>query len=181
MDLPVSPLTLQTKQNEDMREVTLKDSKSEKELLRFTAAYGFRNIQNVIRRVARANGNLKEVGHFVEIMACPGGCLNGGGQIPEPKKEDQPENKSQAARRQRLQTMEELLIGGSDATYVPPAEHPLVLPIYRYIAAQVDAKDQALESLIGSDKIRGWLSAEWKSLKVDSEGKDVVTSSVLKW
>eukprot|EP00435_Cladocopium_sp_Y103_P051573 s1501_g16.t1 len=177
IDLPSSPLTLQTKQNEDMREVTLKDS-SEKVLLRFTAAYGFRNIQNVIRRVAKADGNLKDTGHFVEIMACPGGCLNGGGQIPEPKKEDQPENKSQAARRQRLQNLEELLIGSSSGTtYVPPAEHPLVLPIYRYIAAQVSAKEKPLEGLIGSEEIRSWLSAEWKSLKVDSEGKDVVTSS----
>jgi len=181
IDLPSSPLTLQTKQNEDMREVTLKDS-SEKVLLRFTAAYGFRNIQNVIRRVAKADGNLKDTGHFVEIMACPGGCLNGGGQIPEPKKEDQPENKSQAARRQRLQNLEELLIGSnSGTTYVPPAEHPLVLPIYRYIVAQVSAEEKPLEGLIGSQEIRSWLSAEWKSLKVDSEGKDVVTSSVLKW
>jgi len=175
-----SPLKLQTKQNEDMREVTLKDH--EKILLRFTAAYGFRNIQNVIRRVAKVNGDLKDVGHFVEIMACPGGCLNGGGQIPEPKKEDQPENKSQAARRQRLQNLEELLVGSSSGTsYVPPAEHPLVLPIYRYIAAQVSAKQTSLEGLMGSDEIRNWLSAEWKSLKVDSDGKDVMTSSVLKW
>jgi len=176
-----SPLTLQTKQNEDMREVTLKDP-NEKILLRFTAAYGFRNIQNVIRRVAKVNGDFKDVGHFVEIMACPGGCLNGGGQIPEPKKEDQPENKSQAARRQRLQNLEELLVGSSSGTsYVPPAEHPLVLPIYRYIAAQVSAKQTSLEGLMGSDEIRSWLSAEWKSLKVDSDGKDVMTSSVLKW
>eukprot|EP00438_Fugacium_kawagutii_P006964 Skav214557 [mRNA] locus=scaffold627:6632:10416:- [translate_table: standard] len=182
VDLPASPLTLQTKQNEDMREVILKDPTSEKVLLRFTAAYGFRNIQNVIRRVAKANGSLKEVGHFIEIMACPGGCLNGGGQIPEPQKEE-PEKKSQAARRQRLQNLEELLVGSDEkgTSYVPPGEHPLVLPIYRYMAAQVSVSVRSLESLIGSDEIRSWLCAEWKSLKVDSEGKDVVTSSVLKW
>jgi iron only hydrogenase large subunit-like protein len=40
-------------------------------------AYGFRNIQNVIRMVKR--GACKY--DFVELLACPGGCSNGGGQI----------------------------------------------------------------------------------------------------
>eukprot|EP00913_Durusdinium_trenchii_P032079 g30041.t1 len=91
MEVSSSPLVLQTKQNEDLREVCLKDPKSQEVLLRFTAAYGFRNIQNVIRRVAKlngTNGSFKDVGHFVEIMACPGGCLNGGGQIPDAKSEE---------------------------------------------------------------------------------------------
>ncbi|CAJ1367517.1 unnamed protein product [Effrenium voratum] len=81
IDLSASPLSLQKKQNEDMREVLLKDPKTQKVLLRFTAAYGFRNIQNVIRRIGKVNGDA--LGDFVEIMACPGGCLNGGGQIAE--------------------------------------------------------------------------------------------------
>ncbi|KAJ4858814.1 hypothetical protein T069G_07081 [Trichoderma breve] len=44
--------------------------------------YGFRNIQNLVRR-------LKPARPFVEVMACPGGCTNGGGQI----KVDDPEQK----------------------------------------------------------------------------------------
>eukprot|EP00434_Breviolum_minutum_P027324 symbB.v1.2.024161.t2/scaffold2264.1/size174359/16 len=124
----------------------------------------------VIRRVAKVNGDFKDVGHFVEIMACPGGCLNGGGQIPEPKKEDQPENKSQAARRQRLQNLEELLVGSSSGTsYVPPAEHPLVLPIYRYIAAQVSAKQTSLEGLMGSDEIRSKITKGWRMAAIGDE------------
>ena len=66
--------------------------------LRFAAAYGFRNIQNLVQKMKRG----KCPYHFVEVMACPSGtctlvhviysgipliktlspgCLNGGGQI----------------------------------------------------------------------------------------------------
>jgi len=40
-------------------------------------AYGFRNIQNVMRSIKRKNCKYD----FVELLACPGGCSNGGGQI----------------------------------------------------------------------------------------------------
>ena len=40
-------------------------------------AYGFRNIQNIVQKIKRG----KCPYHFVEIMACPSGCNNGGGQI----------------------------------------------------------------------------------------------------
>lgn len=40
-------------------------------------AYGFRNIQNIVQKVKRKKCQY----HFVEIMACPSGCVNGGGQI----------------------------------------------------------------------------------------------------
>ncbi|KAI1339104.1 iron only hydrogenase large subunit domain-containing protein [Xylariaceae sp. FL0016] len=60
--------------------------------------YGFRNIQNLVRKLkparpsrmpgARAVGARKVAGKsagleyaYVEVMACPGGCTNGGGQI----------------------------------------------------------------------------------------------------
>lgn len=47
-------------------------------LLRFATAYGFRNIQNVVRKIKSGKCNY----HYVEVMACPGGCANGGGQLP---------------------------------------------------------------------------------------------------
>lgn len=40
-------------------------------------AYGFRNIQNIVQKLKRGRCNY----HFIEVMACPSGCLNGGGQI----------------------------------------------------------------------------------------------------
>jgi iron only hydrogenase large subunit-like protein len=71
-------------------------------LLRFCAAYGFRNIQAVVRRLPPAPAPSPPLPppsssslslplssssppsyyyDFVEVMACPGGCLNGGGQM----------------------------------------------------------------------------------------------------
>ena len=49
-------------------------------VLRFAVAYGFTNIQRVIQRI-NTGGNKCDSYHFVEVMACPSGCLNGGGQI----------------------------------------------------------------------------------------------------
>lgn len=48
--------------------------------LRVWLVYGFRNLQNLVRRCKKADTLLP---HYVEVMACPGGCLNGGGQIKE--------------------------------------------------------------------------------------------------
>ena len=67
-------------------------------LLRTARYYGFRNIQNLVRRLKPARqtampGAARRVGSkatgaasttdyaYVEVMACPGGCTNGGGQI----------------------------------------------------------------------------------------------------
>jgi len=45
----------------------------------FIRSHGFKNIQNITRRVRE---NKLQKG-FIEIMACPGGCPRGGGQPPE--------------------------------------------------------------------------------------------------
>lgn len=80
-----APLRFRRRQNEDWREVLLEDGRTKEVLLRFVAAYGFRNIQNVIRRATKEVTSVRaELGDFVEILACPGGCLNGGGQAPAP-------------------------------------------------------------------------------------------------
>ncbi len=48
-----------------------------KTVLRFAKAYGFRNISTVVTRIKRG----KCLHDFVEVMACPSGCVNGGGQV----------------------------------------------------------------------------------------------------
>lgn len=45
--------------------------------LRGARVYGFKNIQNLIRKIKSKKCKYE----YVEIMACPSGCLNGGGQI----------------------------------------------------------------------------------------------------
>ncbi|NXP38527.1 NARFL factor, partial [Leiothrix lutea] len=61
--------------NKDFQEVTLE--RDGEVLLQFALAYGFRNIQNLVQKLKRG----KCPYHYVEVMACPSGCLNGGGQI----------------------------------------------------------------------------------------------------
>ncbi|KAH8676182.1 iron hydrogenase [Xylariales sp. PMI_506] len=63
-----------------------------KALFKGARYYGFRNIQNLVRRLKPARpsrlpggkpigGSRKLEYQYVEVMACPGGCTNGGGQI----------------------------------------------------------------------------------------------------
>ena len=85
----------------DMREVTLFehndgsyscfDSASEdssdrtsKPVLHFATAYGFKNVQLILQSLSKTelSSSSSSRGYdYVEIMACPSGCSNGGGQI----------------------------------------------------------------------------------------------------
>ena len=97
---PGSTIHTQRGRNADVTEFTLLSSTQET-LLKCARFYGFRNIQNLVRRLKPARGsrlpaaavakrkegmgNRKDDGGseyaYVEVMACPGGCTNGGGQI----------------------------------------------------------------------------------------------------
>ncbi|KAJ8917866.1 hypothetical protein NQ315_010779 [Exocentrus adspersus] len=61
--------------NPDFREAVLE--KDGVVLLRFAIANGFKNIQNLVQKLKRGKSNY----HYVEVMACPSGCLNGGAQV----------------------------------------------------------------------------------------------------
>ncbi|GMH05240.1 hypothetical protein Nepgr_007080 [Nepenthes gracilis] len=73
-------LEFKTIRNSDFREVCLEvDGKV---VLKFALCYGFRNLQNIVRKIKIGKCDY----HFLEVMACPSGCLNGGGQIkPKPR------------------------------------------------------------------------------------------------
>lgn len=60
--------------NNDLREVSLEIDGVR--VLHFCLAYGFRNIQNLVRKIKRDKCSYQ----YIEVMACPSGCLNGGGQ-----------------------------------------------------------------------------------------------------
>jgi iron only hydrogenase large subunit-like protein len=94
---PGSKLEITRGRNADVLEYTI--SKDASIIFRAARFYGFRNIQNLVRKlkpakINRLPGN-KSVGarkprntgtapndySYVEVMACPGGCTNGGGQI----------------------------------------------------------------------------------------------------
>ena len=74
-DVPPGPLPFKAGRNADLREVSLE--LGGRRVLHFASAYGFRNIQNVVRRMKSGRCEYD----YVEIMACPGACLNGGGQV----------------------------------------------------------------------------------------------------
>ncbi|XP_074512892.1 cytosolic Fe-S cluster assembly factor narfl isoform X1 [Sebastes fasciatus] len=71
----VKQLTYRTLRNKDFQEVTLE--RDGVVLLCFASTYGFRNIQNLVQKLKKG----KSPYDFVEVMACPSGCLNGGGQV----------------------------------------------------------------------------------------------------
>ena len=115
------PLTLESKavRSADYVEYTLRDSSSGAPVFRGATCYGFRNLQNVVRRVGRAagvqvgrgaagrlagglhsggaakrtaavaTGGAGAVYDYVEVMACPGGCVGGGGQLRAPERKTQ--------------------------------------------------------------------------------------------
>jgi iron only hydrogenase large subunit-like protein len=65
--------------NQDFKETSLVIDGETK--LKFVIAYGFRNIQNIVQKLKKGSCSYQ----FIEIMACPSGCLNGGGQIRDEK------------------------------------------------------------------------------------------------
>lgn len=69
----VNDLELKTVRNADFFEVS---ASSEDASLKFGIANGFKNIQNLVQKLKRKRCDYQ----FVEVMACPGGCLNGGAQ-----------------------------------------------------------------------------------------------------
>ncbi|XP_061401219.1 probable cytosolic Fe-S cluster assembly factor GJ13047 [Musca vetustissima] len=77
-NVDVNTVEFKTLRNPDFREVSLDvDGKT---ILKFAIANGFRNIQNLVQKLKRG----KVQYHFVEVMACPSGCINGGAQIRPP-------------------------------------------------------------------------------------------------
>ena len=79
---------VRTVRNGDMMEYTLEENGQVK--LRMARCYGFRNIQNLVRKlegkggkvVKKKSGKEERGWDYVEVMACPSGCVNGGGQLP---------------------------------------------------------------------------------------------------
>ena len=85
--------------------------------LRVAVAHGGLNLHKVMEDIK--SSGIFSTCHFIEMMACPGGCLGGGGQ-PVPASEE--------IRKQRAKALY-----SEDASYVVRKSHenPQVLQIYR--------------------------------------------------
>jgi len=75
MDVDLTKIVYNKGRNNEIWETEL--SVNGQVVLTMARAYGFRNIQNIMRSVKRNTCKYD----FVELLACPGGCTNGGGQI----------------------------------------------------------------------------------------------------
>lgn len=75
-ELLPGPLNMTQGRNPDIKECILEGGDGQKPL-KFACAYGFRNIQGLMRKIKTRRCEYD----YVEVMACPSGCLNGGGQM----------------------------------------------------------------------------------------------------
>ena len=129
VDVPAGPLPLKAGRNPDT--FTLELEIDGRVVLSFLSSYGFRNVQDVVRKLRR--GAFPH--HFVEMMACPGGCPNGGGQlepVPIPANVPLAERQPPDVRRRLLAQA----VHGSmstDARHRSPLENPAVAELYRHV------------------------------------------------
>ncbi|KAL4593177.1 nuclear prelamin A recognition factor isoform X1 [Arapaima gigas] len=72
--IDVEEIVYRTLRNRDFQEVSLE--RDGETLLQFAAVYGFRNIQTLVHRMRKGRVPYQ----LVEVLSCPGGCLNGRGQ-----------------------------------------------------------------------------------------------------
>ncbi|XP_043472720.1 probable cytosolic Fe-S cluster assembly factor GK14772 [Leptopilina heterotoma] len=106
-------LKLKNLRNPDFQEGVLE--KDGKILLRFAIANGFRNIQNLVQKLKKGKSNYD----FVEIMACPSGCLNGGAQI---------KGQSSSQPRELIMKLEEAYHKVPQSN---PEENPVIKDLYK--------------------------------------------------
>ena len=113
---PNSSLTTTRGRNADVIEYAVTSTSSPEPIFKAARYYGFRNIQNLVRKLkppkksrmpgartmaskAAGGGSVAGLDYaYVEVMACPGGCTNGGGQI---KVDDLPEQQAGKASSQK--------------------------------------------------------------------------------
>ena len=118
LQLPPEPLLWRARRNADFREAEVPPPPGAPpgaRPLRLAAVYGLRNITTLLRQLAAGDCPYD----YVEVMACPGGCLNGGGQPTASGRG--------AARTGALAAVEAV-----HATVAPrpPGTHPMVARVY---------------------------------------------------
>ena len=110
-------LTIENQRNSDYQDFILTDKSSATVLLRFAKVYGFRNVQNLVRKFKTRKIHYD----YVEVMACPGACLNGGGQL-------RPDPNSGVTPKQNLDRMQEIYLKDE---MIEPLVNPKIEGIYR--------------------------------------------------
>ena len=99
-DLDIDDLQFKTLKNADFTETEVMAGNGEV-VLRFAVANGFRNIQNLVQKMKRKRCTYD----FVEVMACPSGCLNGGAQARQTQEGEDGAPVSSAAAKAALENL----------------------------------------------------------------------------
>jgi iron only hydrogenase large subunit-like protein len=135
---PGSTIVSQRGRNADIVEFTLM-SEAGAPILKCARFYGFRNIQNLVRKLkpartsklpGAARRNMNRNGGsgaseyaYVEVMACPGGCTNGGGQVRvEDVAELLPETRGEVVEKVGVQSQKEWLRRVDEAYFSADSE-----------------------------------------------------------
>ncbi|KAJ3237816.1 hypothetical protein HDU81_008919 [Chytriomyces hyalinus] len=147
---PAWSVVVKPGRNLDFSEVFLKIGSEE--ALRFAKAYGFRNIQNLVRKAkptsagvggpirgvrstrTRVSRETAEQGihHFVEVMACPSGCINGGGQLkPDSFDRDGVPVDSGPASKEYVNQTEAIYLSVARNVYVEPEQTSAIAHLYQ--------------------------------------------------
>ncbi|CEH18251.1 Nuclear architecture related protein [Ceraceosorus bombacis] len=169
-------LDVRTIRNADYTEYVLRDAAGSV-LFRGATTYGFRNLQNLVRKLQKQTGlkskgasagivdPLSRIGgavaasplsvaaeddgsyDYVEVMACPGGCVNGGGQL-RPPTSSAPANQEQS---------------DAQATSI----------VARTLQAQNDAAEMQVDGVeLPKAKMTGYDTPDTDMLSLASERKD---------
>lgn len=152
VDIWDKPLVYKEGRNADMSEVDLAAMMPDLPTpprLRFARAYGFRNVQTVMIKMRRGQCEFD----LVEVMACPSGCTNGGGQLKSlssllPQTGDlpahSPRTETPAQSKSRIKDVDDLF--HATLQFRQPEDSPLVKYLYdaRRLASPLSDKARQL-------------------------------------
>lgn len=173
LDLWNIPLDYKEGRNPDMTEVDINlldiaGSNEGSRALKFARAYGFRNIQSIMLKLRRGTCDYD----YVEIMACPSGCNNGGGQLKAIGKETPSETK------ERVQEVEKEYHTTSARK---PDDSPLVKYIYNLGTLEYIGADSLIGKSLGlhplSDEVRSLFHTRYHAVPK----LEVVAPLAAKW
>lgn len=143
--------------NPDSCQVHFVEEGSGRVLLRFAAISGFRNIQTFVVRQRKAQAPELD---FIEVMACPGGCLMGGGQPKASVEEDTP-SAGPAARKRLAEQLNEAYHSAPLITEEPP----LVKEVLEWVEADPERRQHLLrasfKAVEDNEKLKKKISVQW--------------------
>ena len=120
-------------------------SSEPKPIFKAARYYGFHNIQNLVRKLkpphmktsrmpgarttfpAKKDARFKNEYAYVEVMACPGGCTNGGGQIKGQDLDASIQDKG-IGQKEWLAKVDEAYFSGAEDSVPPPSSAPSSAP-----------------------------------------------------